>query len=37
MNRITLLNLIENGGATLNARGESVNFSRGSQVSKDDC
>ncbi len=37
MNRITLLNLIKNGGATLNARGESVNFSRGYQVSKKDC
>lgn len=37
MKRIKLLNLINEGGATLNARGEAVSFSRGYQVSKKDC
>lgn len=37
MNRITLLNLINEGGATLNAGGAAVSFARGYQVSKKDC
>lgn len=32
-----LKNIIKNGGATLNSKGESVNFIRGYQVSKKDC
>lgn len=32
-----LKKIIENGGATLNSNGESVNYNRGYQVSKRDC
>lgn len=32
-----LKNIIKNGGATLNSKGESVNYNRGYQVSKKDC
>lgn len=32
-----LKKIIENGGATLNSKGESVNFTQGYQVSKKDC
>lgn len=37
MKKIQLLNIINEGGATLNASGEAVSFSRGYQVSKKDC
>lgn len=37
MNKIEVRKIIENGGATLNRKGEAVSFSRGYQVSKKDC
>lgn len=33
----TLKNIINNGGATLNRKGEAVNFKAGYQVSRKDC
>ena len=33
----TLKNILKNGGATLNKKGQAVNFSKGFQVSKKDC
>lgn len=37
MKKQTILEVIENGGATLNKRGDVVNFETGYQVSKKDC
>lgn len=37
MQQKTLLEIIKNGGATLNCDGEAVNFKNGYQVSKKDC
>lgn len=37
MNKKTLLGILKDGGATLNKRGEAVNFENGYQVSKKDC
>lgn len=37
MKRIDLLEIIENGGATLDGNGAAVTFARGYQVSKKDC
>lgn len=36
MRKITLLNIIKNGGATLNAHGKKVTYKKGYQVSKKD-
>lgn len=37
MNKIDLVKIIQNGGATLNGSGRAVNYKRGYQVSKKDC
>lgn len=37
MNKIDLVKIIQNGGATLNGSGRAVSFRRGYQVSKKDC
>ncbi len=37
MKYFDIVNIIKNGGATLNKSGESVNYNRGYQVSKRDC
>lgn len=37
MNKIDLVKIIQNGGATLNDSGRAVSFRRGYQVSKKDC
>lgn len=37
MNKIDLVKIIQNGGATLNESGRAVSFRRGYQVSKKDC
>ncbi len=37
MDKIDLVKIIQNGGATLNGNGRPVNYRRGYQVSKKDC
>lgn len=37
MDKIDLVKIIQNGGATLNDSGRAVNYKRGYQVSKKDC
>lgn len=37
MKRIDIIQIIQNGGATLDASGRAVDFARGYQVSKRDC
>ena len=37
MNKIDLVKIIQNGGATLDRNGNAVEFKRGYQVSKKDC
>ena len=37
MNKIDLVKIIQNGGATLNGSGHAVSFKRGYQVSEKDC